>query len=57
MANGLISYVHVTDEAGLPAVFSPDDELPAWALDKIGAHAFENGEKPKPKPARKSADA
>lgn len=42
--------------------FGPDSaEIPDWALEQIGAHAFEGGEKPEPQAAvpyakRKKAD-
>lgn len=44
--NGLISYVHVIDDDGVPQAFGPQDDLPEWAIDKIGAHCFEDGKKP-----------
>lgn len=45
---GLIGTVWVKAEDGVNAVaFGPDSgEIPGWALDQIGEHAFESGEKP-----------
>lgn len=31
----LAAYVHVTDEEGRSHIFSPADEVPAWAASKI----------------------
>jgi hypothetical protein len=31
----LASYVHVADERGVMHVFGPDDEVPAWAAERI----------------------
>lgn len=39
--------VHITDPKGNPVVISPGDPIPGWALDKIDAHCFVDGEKPK----------
>jgi hypothetical protein len=52
--NGLISYVHLLDDSGQPQVFGPEDELPEWALDKIGDHCFEDGKKPSKSRAQKA---
>jgi hypothetical protein len=47
MSNGLVSYVHVTHpEQGLPVAFGPDDDLPDWAAEQMGAHCFEGGVHP-----------
>lgn len=53
----LAMYVHFTDSDGNRHVFGPDDEVPAWAAEAIGAdhpHAWsepplaENTKAPKP---------
>jgi hypothetical protein len=45
----LVSHVHVFDEHGEPAVFSPeDDEIPEWAASQMGAHCFTDGKHPFP---------
>jgi hypothetical protein len=43
----LVSFVHVRDQEGGYAVFGPDDEdIPGWALEQMGDHCFEGGERP-----------
>lgn len=52
--------VHVLADDGSYAVFGPGDDVPAWALDRIGEHCFEDGEKPSakraPSPSKDDAD-
>lgn len=40
MGRRLVSYVHVFDDAGEPHAFGPDDDVPQWALAKMGEHCF-----------------
>lgn len=54
VANGLTTYVHITDDTAMPHVFGPDDDLPDWAAERIGPHCFEGGVKPS-KSTRKSS--
>lgn len=46
--------VHVArEEYGNTVAFGPDsDEIPDWAIEKIGAHAFEDGIKPELKESK-----
>lgn len=37
----LVAHVHVTDQDGRHRVFGPSDEVPDWAKDQIGGHAWE----------------
>lgn len=42
----LVSHVHVYDDVDVPHIFGPDDDVPEWALSKMGAHCFEDGVHP-----------
>lgn len=46
--SGLIYTVHVVGDDGVTTTaFGPDStEIPPWALEKIGDHAFEDGQRP-----------
>ena len=40
---------------GLPVAFAPGDELPDWAVGKVGDHCLaDTGSKPRPAPAAES---
>lgn len=38
----LVATVHVPDETNTYVAFSPGDDVPEWALKKMGAHCFED---------------
>jgi hypothetical protein len=48
MAKKLNATVHVTDDDGDTHMFTPDDEVPAWAAKKIGDHAWAKDDDPRP---------
>lgn len=50
----LVSYVYVTNDRGAAEVFGPDDAVPQWAAEKMGAHCWEGGEHPSSGEAEKS---
>ena len=54
MSAGLNATVWVKDQDGVNYVaFGPDsEELPDWAAEQIGDHAFEGGSRPSPKASK-----
>lgn len=42
----LVSFVYVNTDRGVAAAFGPDDDVPRWAAEQMGAHCFEGGEHP-----------
>jgi hypothetical protein len=40
MSKRLAGTVHVRDEAGNDHMFTPDDEVPAWAAKQMGDHVW-----------------
>lgn len=57
MSRRLVSYVHVLGDDGQYHVFGPDDDVPKWALDKMGDHCFEAGDAAGDVPAKSAAKA
>lgn len=53
----LVSYVYVDNDRGVSEAFGPDDEVPRWAAEKMGAHCFEGGEHPVTGEEDESAEA
>lgn len=47
----LVSSVHLVAPDGNPSVFLPGDDVPEWALRRMGNHCFEDGVHPLGRPA------
>lgn len=57
MSRRLNATVHVRDDDGDDHMFTPEDEVPAWAADRIGDHAWDGpAEKPDEAEAPPAAD-
>jgi hypothetical protein len=62
MSKRLKTFVHIPDDQGGYAIFGPDDEVPAWAAERVGDHVWEDdaadSDGPPPKAGKgSSADA
>ena len=64
-ARRLAGTVHVQDDDGNDHMFTPDDEVPAWAAKQMGDHVWadaqaedaDEAEAPAPKRGRRAADS